>query len=446
MCEVNVSVFSIINIVIPAYMNWVLFISLLFLSCFNFLRCNRQILHPSVISSIMFTLSSLMMALNEDNWKWEISIETCFYLIIALIIFTISVNCGEMLYGNRRVKVLKGLADYDKMEIKLFAMTVLSAVCILVTYFYFRHQYEASVQLGNTLGLPGMIFYLRKYSEVGDNADIVKLSTSLNVGISFVRALGWVCIYLVIYKIINKERGRSRYLIPIICLFANLILSTGRGGFICIVSIIAFDIFIIERHHRMKKINKKMLKYSMLLIGLFIPVFFVLGTLTGKDEALNFNDTISIYLGSSILCFDYFITHDWDLPSFFGLHTFRGLYGIIGRFVEGIPFQSNDAEMVRWSGYSSNVYTAFAPYVTDFGLVGSFLVIIISGVIFGYLWRKYLSQQTITLLSIVYGGLFGYALCMLPIAERLFSNYTALNVIVQLIFVKLFLSKLVKKV
>jgi len=235
------------------------------------------------------------------------------------------------------------------------------------------------------------------------------------------------------------------YIIPVLCLVVNIILATGRGGFISIVAAIVFDLYIVGKQSQDKKINKEIIRYSAILIAAFIPLFFILGSLTGKDEALNFNDTVSIYLGSSILCFDYFLNHGWTMPELFGFNTFRGLYGIIGRFIGGLPAQSNHSEMVRWQEYSSNVYTSFAPYITDFGIVGSFVILIFVGLFFGYMWRVFLNQKTITFHSVVYGGLLGYALSMFSIAERLLSNYIALNVIAQLMFIYILLNHFVKK-
>lgn len=426
-------------------MNWLLFLLLLLLTFINYLRCKKLFLHPSVISCVMFAVSSLMMAINEDKWKWEIGISTFAYIIIALIVFSFSVGIGEQIYLVKH-KVKKVCCEvYRDIHISHSSMIIISLICFSVSYVYFRHQYAASVVLGNNLGIPGMFLVLRTALVVEPDADVLQLSTALNLGISFVRAAGLVCLYLIIYKLYNKEKGWLWYIVPVLCIIINIVLATGRGGFISIVAAILFDLFIIGKQSKDKTINKKIIRYTTTLVGVFIPIFYLLGSLTGKDEALNINDTVSIYLGSSILCFDYLLNHGWTYPTLFGFHTFKGLYGIISRFIGGLPAQSNHSDMVRWQEYSSNVYTAFCPYVTDFGIIGSFVIIILLGLFFGYMWRLFLDQHTISFHSVLYGGLLGYALAMMPIAERVLSNYIALNVIAQLIFAYILLHHFVKK-
>lgn len=426
-------------------MNWLLFFTVLLLTIVNYLRCKRVFLHPTVIACAIFSSSALLMALNEDNWKWEISLTTYSYITVALLFFSFAVGIGEHFYLDKhRVKKMSYVV-YRDVRIPHWQMIMISLACLAVSYLYFRHQYAASVALGNSFGIPGMILVLRQAMVIEPDADVLQLGTALNLGISFVKGAGLVCLYLVVYKLFTKEKGWLWYVVPILCLIINIILATGRGGFISIVAAIVFDLYIVGKQSQDKKINKEIIKYSAILVAVFIPIFFVLGSLTGKDEALNFNDTVSIYLGSSILCFDYMLNHGWTTPVLLGFNTFRGLYGIIGRFIGGLPAQSNHSEMVRWQEYSSNVYTSFAPYVTDFGIIGSFIVIILIGLFFGYMWRVFLNQKTVTFHSVVYGGLLGYALSMFSIAERLLSNYIALNVIAQLLFIYILLNHFVKK-
>ena len=426
-------------------MNWLLFVTVTLMGIYNYFRCKRVFLHPSVIACAMFSVSTLLMAMNEDKWKWEVSFNTFAYLTVALMMFSIAVGIGEHTYLSKHRVKRTSYWLYRDVSFSQLTTIILSIICLAVSFLYFRHQYTASVALGNSFGVPGMISVLRQALVVEPDAEVLQIGTVLNLGISFVKAVGLVCLYLIVYKLFNKEKGWHWYIIPVLCLIINIILATGRGGFISIVAAIVFDIYIVGKQNQDKKINKEIIRYSAILVAVFIPVFFILGSLTGKNEALNFNDTISIYLGSSILCFDYFLNHGWRTPSFFGFNTFRGLYGMIGRFIGGLPAQSNHSDMVRWQEYSSNVYTTFAPYVMDFGIIGSFIIIIFVGVFFGYMWRLFLKQKTITFYSVVYGGLLGYALSMFPIAERLLSNYIALNVIAQLLFIYILLKYFVKK-
>lgn len=400
-------------------------------------------LHPSVLACGVFTISSLLMALNGDRWRYDISFVTLIYILIALVVFSIGVRIGEK--KNTSYYKCSSSNYHYYFYIRKQVLVLVSLLSILVTYIYFQHQYAASVALGNNLGIAGMIFYLRRSTVFDAENEVLQLSTTLNIGLSFVRAASNLCLFILISKILNKEKDWFHYIVPIMCLMANVVLATGRGGFIGLVSAVIFDIFIFTRMQKMYSKNKKILKYSALLVAIFFVVFFVLGTLTGKDEALNFNDTVAIYAGSGILCFDYMLIHGWDMPAFIGMNTFKGLYGMIGRFVGGIPSMSNHSEMVRWSDYSANIYTSFSPYIRDFGIIGSIFILFFVGILFGCLWNRYLKKEGISLLTVIYGGMFGYALCMFSIAERVLSEFIALNVFVQLIILQVLLTYFVKK-
>ena len=385
------------------------------------------------------------MALNGERWGYDISFVTFIYIFIALIIFTLGENIGERNLALNNTYDETETIDINFYYVRKPFLFVICVICLLVTYKYFQHQYEASVSLGNNFGIAGMILYLRQSTVFDSENEVLQLSTPLNIGLSFVRAVSNLCLYLLILKLLKKEKDWYHYIIPIVCLMANVILSTGRGGFISVVAAVIFDLFIITRMQNMFSKNKKIMKYAIMSVVLFGVVFFALGTLTGKDEALNFTDAVSIYAGSGILCLDYMLTHGWEASAFVGLNTFKGLYGFIGRFIDGIPSLTNHAEMVRWSDYSSNIYTTFAPYIRDFGIVGSIIVVFFVGVLFGYLWKRFMEKEELSFLTIIYGGMFGYALCMFSIAERLFSEYIALNVIAQLIILHIFITHFLKR-
>ena len=423
-------------------MNWLLFVILFLFTLRSFLSNGKLILHPAVLPAIMFTLSSLLLALNPE-WKYEISLGTIVYIVFALLSFSFGIKIGvPQKTGRSNPIVLEGIIIKDEVNPKL--MFLVSAICVFVTYKYAQNQYAASVMLGNNLGWAGVILTLR--GALNYDTDVFQLSTSLNLGISFTRAISYTSLFLLISSLINKTGKWKLYVVPILCMFANIILATGRGGFINVIATIIFDIYIICRLKGVKNIERKITKYSAIGLGLFLAVFLGLGTLTGKNEVLSTWDAISIYIGSSILCLDYLINHGSTSPfTFLGMHTFKGLYGLFARFIPGLPTLGNHAEMVRWSDYSSNVYTSFGPYITDYGLKGSLFILLLAGFIFSRAWYKLLRCTHLSVLTLVYGRFFGYALCMSSIAERLFSEYLALNVLVELFIYVIILKYCIKQ-
>lgn len=410
-------------------MNWILFSLLLIMTGFAYKSHKKIILHPTVLVFGMFMLSTLVLCLNPE-WKYEVAISTICYLFFALVAFALGVKIGSS--NNSRVQI-SSIQNEQLLAININkkAMVVVCAICIGVSYAYAKNQYAAAAALGNVFGWPGVIMTLR--NALNTDLDVFQLSTPLNLGISFTRAISYTSLFLLLTSIINRTSNWKWYVIPIACLFVNLVLSTGRGGFINFVAVVIFDIYIICKIKGIKDINKKITRYAVVGFSVFMVIFLALGTLTGKDEVLSVWDQISIYIGSSVLCFDYLLGHGGLDSSFFGMHTFKGFYGLLGRFTPGISSLGNHSEKVLWSNYSSNVYSAFGAYYADFGVIGSILFLVFVGYIFGKVWTKYINLRKVSILAVVYGRFFGYALCMFSIAERLCSEFLALNVFVEIL-------------
>jgi oligosaccharide repeat unit polymerase len=405
------------------------------------------------MASAVFTGSSFMLALNS-SWNYQISFGTYMFITSAVVIFSLGAIIGKSFQNEIRTK--KTLAEHSnhrynsawdevsRFTISGLAMFLISFLCMLVTGFYLLHQYRLSLTLGNTSGIMGVVGAIR--SVVQTNQDVFQLSMLLNIGISFTRAAGFICEFLIIVNLFNKQKKIYKYIIPLICLLLNTILATGRGALISIVTAGIFDIYIIRRLKGDRSINRKIIKYIVIGFLLFTAAFRVLGTLTGKSAILSAWDTISIYTGSSVLCLDSLLKNGWELSAFFGRHTFTGIYNILRSLGFSLPYLSNHAEMVRWSHFSSNVYTSFYPYLLDFGVMATLVLQVVISIIFGMVWNKYNKGKCSYLLLITFGRFWGSALVYYSIAERLGSSYLALNAFTEIFFYILLIRLFLKRV
>ena len=187
-----------------------------------------------------------------------------------------------------------------------------------------------------------------------------------------------------------------------------------------------------------------MAKQIVLGLFVFLSLFWQLGKLTGKDEVLDLWNSLSIYIGSSILCFDHF-TNSIVAYNNIGTNTFRGMYNILARFGLNVTTISNHLDKIRWNDYSSNVFTAFAPYYNDYGPVVSLIIVLIAGLLIGFFWRIYQTDNNNFITCILYGRFIAVSAAMYSIAERLFSNTIALNAIVEIFFYVCIIRVFVKK-
>lgn len=393
---------------------------------------HKNVFSPGVIICAVFIMSSFFVVMNGDNWEYSVSFDALIYLVTAVLITLIGIHAGtRVAISTGKPRKNNNLnAQNGYIDISLNWMIVLSIISIVVIYLYFRNQLMTSIALGNESGIAGMIFTLRRHVYEDET---FQLGVLLNVGISFLRSIGYVSTFLFINKIVLYKKIEWKYVVPIIVLVFYNILSTGRGGFIGFVCAILYDFYF--SYKKTGKIIKpgKTIKYIVIGFIVFIVLFWQLGKLTGKDEVLSFWDTLSVYIGSSILCFDAVLS-GVNSFNFIGIYTFKGLYNILARLGLDVTTLSNHADKIRWNGYSSNVFTAFHPYYSDYGPIVSLLIVMLAGSIIGILWRKFQDESDNLTIGILYGRFVASATAMYSIAERLLSNTLALNAIVEIVF------------
>lgn len=108
---------------------------------------------------------------------------------------------------------------------------------------------------------------------------------------------------------------------------------------------------------------------------------------------------------------------------------------MLARFGLQVDTIGNHADKIRWNGYSSNIFTAFYAYYSDYGPLFSLIVVSIAGLLIGVLWGSFREGKGDFILAVLYGRFVAYAVAMYSIAERFFSENLALNTILEMIFV-----------
>lgn len=424
-------------------MNILLLISMLLMTIAAYYLSHRNILAPAVIICAVFSLSSFFVVLNEKKWDFIISIDTFSYFIVAMLLTLIGICFGEKVKftTNNHIRKQSDFLCSNDMYIGSMWMTIISIMCLFILYRYFQHQYAMSLSLGNSTGIAGLIYTLR--SNVYDE-EIFQLGTVLNIGISFMRASGFISLFLFINELVIKRKVGWRYTVPIVTIIIYNILITGRGGFIGLICATIYNLYYCLQKKGYIIKTGKMLRNIILGFVVFIILFWQLGKLTGNSEVLTFWDTMSIYIGSSILCFDNVINNT-SVYNFVGTNTFQGVYNILSTFGIDVTTVSNHLEKVRWNGYSSNVFTAFNPYYLDFGPILSLVIVMIVGFIIGFMWRKFQKEKDNIFICVMYGRFIALSAAMYSIAERLISNTLALNAIVEIIFSILIIKVCIKK-
>lgn len=413
-------------------MNVILFICLASILTINLLIYNWELLSPAILACGFFTLSAFLLTL-QFHWGVEISGSTALFIIMCIVFFCVGCLVGEKGDKKRIVSIQFEGVRYHKILWKTF-----SFICLLITLYYVYYQFRLSISLGNTKGLIGVIGTIR--NNIISNPDILQLGVWMNFGICYCRAMGFISLFYMVMGLASKQKVISTYILPVVCMIVNMIFATGRGAVLGVFITLVFHIYLLLVQNGRSFNNKTIIKYALSGIIIFSFVFQLLGNLTGKTALYSFSDTVAIYMSSSLLCLDNFMKSGWTISSPFGQNTFPGIYNIFHLLGMSVPYVSHHAEMFRWGGiYSSNIYTCYFPYLLDFGVVFTIVLQFFLGILFGKMWKKYKSFKGGRLFYVTYGRFWGSALVYFPIAERLFSDFLALNVLVEILFYLLIL-------
>ena len=189
------------------------------------------------------------------------------------------------------------------------------------------------------------------------------------------------------------------------------------------------------------KINRKLVARVGIIAVVMIVLFRYLGTLSGKSGMYTAYDNISIYVGSSIVCFDKYVTGTSNLPQDFSVTLMGSLWSMLNRFGANIHISEHVWSHQYWMHGASNVYTSIFPLYVKFGAIGTFILELLFGFISGSLWYR-LKQGIASWAFVVVFGSFFFCFTYYSIAERVFSQIFTLTSVIEIIVTYLIISKL----
>lgn len=401
---------------------------------FIYVVISRNILSPVCLVNLTFTFSSLVLAIKTPQWGYNISAFTLIVISLSLLFF----NLGYLL--ARRIPTVKvtnrtslgiGNGNYLIFEISRpmsFFLSFISFIVVLCYALFLLLSVRGS-------GIHGDFFSsLSQYRNLVVNyPDLYRIPVLLNIGLAFLRAYSYCCIFFIVYNMIYKYHFK-RYLFAVVCHCIVILLGTGRGEIITLLSAVIFDSYAVLCMKKNRASNIVLLKIALRCFVIFIGLFLLLGIL--RNSNLDWFSLLSVYIGSPIICLDSFLNTTHVPSILLGQNTLWGFYNILRHIGIDIPFYSHHLPMIYWGGnaqFASNIYTGFYTYISDFGLFGNFIILFFCGYVFNRVWKKYTSRNS-GLMVIFYGPFWGYASIMLFITERIFSTFISLPSLVLVFF------------
>jgi oligosaccharide repeat unit polymerase len=183
------------------------------------------------------------------------------------------------------------------------------------------------------------------------------------------------------------------------------------------------------------------LKIIVSIILFFLVLFLSMVFRTGKfdiETIQAISEKIITYAFGHLPTFDIWYTKNiGSLNPTGGLKTFYGISNLIGIahrqqgiFAEYTTFGKNN-----FSGLSTNVYTMFRFILEDYGIIGSLLVVFISGLISGFSWLMVKKQTNVIFFQTILIGILFFISWSFVSSVWAYTSFIAMIVLMHLLLV-----------
>ena len=344
----------------------------------------RCILNPITLFAIGLLLSMIVCIANYNEWDLKsFHLNTFSILLFSAISFVI--GCLFIHYRYKRIKGTKDLSylNFSLSKKWLIVYLIFSSAVVLYSFKYLIGTTGAT-----NISEAAYINYRSNFVE-GDSS-LYMLPMIPRLLKSTVFYLNFYFCFILANKLANGEPLKNTILLILICIVSTLGgLTTGSRGsvFETVIYFIILYVFFKSRMNGFRnKINLKQLLKASILCLLFLFLFFKSGTLVGRDTSENDDilSYLSAYVGAQPKNLDLFMNESHFVHNIPGSHTFKYIYSI---FVPIEPVY--ELSMFRFvNEYPlGNVYTGFANYYLDFGILGTIVFCFFLGAFFQYLFE-----------------------------------------------------------
>jgi oligosaccharide repeat unit polymerase len=255
-------------------------------------------------------------------------------------------------------------------------------VAVLLVAIAVSLRIHETYVIGNQLGFATNDFgslssQVRQVTESFIDSSAMKM----NVGFSFaerqmekvVWAIGFVGAYLVAQGIVSRNKNRLMpAAVVVLSTWLFYLIAGGRGTIIYQLIAILCTVFIgYCKNHEAKAVFKKVFVIGALVaIGAALCMYLA-SYIIGRPASGGPISYISFYFGGSVPSLELLIDGNFQADeSILGINTFYSLFSPLFKFGVIDSYPNYSITWVFLNGYASNIFTCFARYYLDFGLIG----------------------------------------------------------------------------
>lgn len=351
---------------------------------------------PAIAFVLPFAISSFYLMFNISRWNVKLSDVTFFVILGGCVSFLAGVvisNCICQSYEKKNKIGLKNkLADLTH-EFDVYVDNKLLLVFTLIQIFsvliVFRRVLAVSKKYGYSGNISQLIYgyrFLGTYT-----TENLSLGAIGNLCYNFATAAGFVWVYILIHKVVNKNNIPLALVVNTVLSIVMCLLKGGRERAMQIVAagLLYYLFFNKIRHKRKKELSPKQFAIVAIVGIAVMGSFQMLGSILGRTVQADPIQYIAVYLCGSIRNLDVYVRDLWGTHDVFGKMTFIRIINYIGGkchnenwiYPLDLPYQAANGKN------SGNIYTTFYAYLYDFGYIGVAIMPFFIGFITNFFYK-----------------------------------------------------------
>lgn len=352
---------------------------------------------------ISFIFSCGTAIANIERWKFEISIETCFVIIVGMCIIVLTNAIIHYYYSNKKILIFN--RDDSPLNLSIcFIFLIIMLVAVDIQVNFVKSIANTTESFSNMMNEYRMkVSY--GFGEIGTPGYLSQLD-------HFTKAICYICVFnvIVFYKKISKPLLAINLLI-IVTWCIKILLNASRFEIFTLLfgAIFIFNIERIRINKGYKKVKIILLIKTLAILGIAIYLFYAVAHLVGRKSDSSLLEYLSSYIGTNIPNFNLFLNDPIINSKAFPNETFFGILQWLRRWgFDNIQGMLMHKEFRESNGYSlGNTYTAFRDYYHDFGICGLIFLHTIYSILFSYMYEKCkrkINNSRIIIISTIYGS------------------------------------------
>lgn len=350
-------------------------------------RFQLKLLSLTFWSSLMFSVCSFVYICSLSTMKSDISVKTLFVVIGFLSVTAV----GELL--ATKCKLSKASANNCQI-------TTTEAIYIprKTTYFLtILFLIVAGVRLYNLIlvamsvsgnGFTNIIEMLSVARQAYINVDgsVVLSNVVLNQLVYVSEIATYIFLFTYMHNAMLCGKKNLYLLLPLIPDFILRLVTTTRSAFIMLIFVII--IFYVYLRQKAGQSVFRVPKKLIVIFVLFCICFIAYGLARNNVSGIGIMQYIEMYSCSGIFGLDRYLEFGWSENPYFGFHTLQNIYDLFG-VDRAIKLSWDEFFVFDIYGTRSNLYTALASPIQDYGVVGMLVLRFLEALIGGFIVSKF---------------------------------------------------------